>query len=84
RENAAAGVFITLQPPTKDMKQEAASAGAYTNNLFGQSIEKIKIVTIDELLAGERLPYLHMIGNILKKAKRQVPDNDTKLKFEHE
>jgi site-specific DNA-methyltransferase (adenine-specific) len=84
REDAAAGIFITLQPPTKDMKQEAASAGAYTNNLFGQSIERIKIVTIDELLAGERLPYLHMIGNILKKAKRKVPNNDTKLKFEHE
>ena len=30
REKAEIGVFITLQPPTEPMRQEALSAGVYT------------------------------------------------------
>ena len=34
REKAELGVFITLQPPTEPMRQEALSAGVYTPEHF--------------------------------------------------
>ena len=34
REKAEIGVFVTLQPPTEPMRQEALSAGIYTPNTF--------------------------------------------------
>jgi len=52
RENAAIGVFITLKPPSKPMKTEAASAGFYKSALWAGDFPKIQILTIEELLAG--------------------------------
>ena len=55
REGAAIGVFITLEPPTQDMKDEAASAGLYTSPGWGEKYRKVQIVTIDELLKGTKI-----------------------------
>ncbi len=53
RENAAMGIFITLEDPTKPMRQEAASAGVYQSpNRKGVTVPRIQIVTIAELLSG--------------------------------
>ncbi len=52
RENAAIGVFITLNPPSKDMKQEAGDAGYYESEYFNKKYPKIQILTIDELFSG--------------------------------
>ena len=71
RENAAAGIFITLSEPTKDMIKEAASAEFYKNDYIGE-IPKIKIVTIEQILSGERLSIL--AADVLKKA--EAPAND--------
>ena len=68
RENAAAGIFITLMNPTKDMKQEAAAAGFYSNKNM-RDIEKIKIVTIEQILAGESLNE-NLIDDVFKKAEQ--------------
>jgi site-specific DNA-methyltransferase (adenine-specific) len=67
KENAAAGIFITLEPPTKDMLQTAAATGVYSND-FGKNIPKIKVVTIQEILDGERLS-LPLAADVFKKAK---------------
>jgi len=69
RENAAAGVFITLKKPTKDMKQEAASEGFYTNKYNAVKTEKIKIVTIQQILDGERL-IIQGAAEVIKKSGR--------------
>jgi len=73
RENAAAGIFITLNEPTKDMKQEAAVAGVY-NSEYMQDIDKIQIVTIGQILKGERLG-IPLAADVLKKAGMAVNDN---------
>ena len=58
REKAELGVFITLQPPTEPMRQEALSAGAYTPEHFpDQQHPRLQILTIDELLAGSNVAY---------------------------
>lgn len=55
REGAALGVFITLEPPTKDMESEAAAAGLYHSPWFGSNYPKIQILTIGQLLAGAEI-----------------------------
>ena len=58
REKAEVGVFITLQPPTEPMRQEALSAGADTPEHFpDQQYPRLQILTIDELLAGNNVAY---------------------------
>ena len=52
REDAAIGVFITLEPPTKDMEREAFSASFYRSELWQNDYQRIQILTISQLLAG--------------------------------
>jgi len=51
----AMGVFITLEPPTKEMRTEAVSAGSYHSPLWDRDYPKIQILTIGELLQGKAL-----------------------------
>ncbi len=55
REKADYGIFISLEPPTQNMKDEAFEAG-YTDiiNVFSEHIPKIQIITIKELLDGKK------------------------------
>jgi site-specific DNA-methyltransferase (adenine-specific) len=55
RENAAIGVFITLEPPSRDMTTEAVSAGYYRSNLWQKDYQRIQILTIEELLRGKSI-----------------------------
>lgn len=53
REQAAIGVFITLESPSRDMKEEAVKAGFYFSSGWNQNYPKIQILTIEELLNGQ-------------------------------
>ena len=58
REGAEIGLFITLNPPTRPMVREAATAGLYTPEHFPQyQFPRVQILTIEELLAGARAEY---------------------------
>ena len=46
------GLFVTLEPPTRDMVQEAEQAGFYTTPLGNLRIPRLQIRTVEELLAG--------------------------------
>ena len=50
REKAAIGVFITLDPPSRDMITEAVSAGYYESELWQKAYPRLQILTIEELL----------------------------------
>ncbi|MHB8626005.1 MAG: DNA methyltransferase [Aggregatilineales bacterium] len=69
REQAAMAVFITLEPPTTDMKQEAITAGFYSSPLWRQNYPKIQILTLVDLLHGAevKMPPAH---GTLKQAPR--------------
>jgi len=49
----ALGVFITLEPPSRDMRTEGVSAGSYHSPLWDRDYLKIQILTIEELLQGK-------------------------------
>jgi len=55
REGAALGVFITLEPPTREMRTEAVSAGFYESPGLGRTYPRLQILTIEQLLAGARV-----------------------------
>ncbi len=52
--NAELGVFITLEPPTGPMHQEAVKSGYYHSELWHEDYPRVQICTIDDLLAGRR------------------------------
>jgi hypothetical protein len=54
REGAAIGVLLTMEPPTKKMREEAASAGVYTSPA-GTSHPRLQILTVEELLNGKKI-----------------------------
>ncbi len=53
REQAAMGLFISLEPPTREMQREAASGGFYHSEIWQQDYPKIQLRTIDEMLSGQ-------------------------------
>ncbi len=57
REDAAIGVFITLENATRDMITEAVSAGFYHSNGWNRDYPKLQIFTIEDLLNGKELQY---------------------------
>ncbi len=58
REQAAIGVFITLEEPTAPMRTEALSAGVYDSPGWGKEFPRIQILSIAELLreGGVKMP----------------------------
>ena len=73
REKAAIGVLITLQPPTKPMLTEAASAGFYEHKLNKQQFPRLQIRTVKELMEGkgiERPSSVAAVDETFKKAPK--------------
>jgi DNA modification methylase len=57
RENAALGVLIALQEPTRAMRTEAASSGFYESPGWRQRYHRVQVLTVADLLGGERISY---------------------------
>lgn len=83
REKAAMGYFITLYPPTRDMVEECKKLDRYINKLMEKDYPRIQIVTVEEILAGERLniPTSHQIA-VVKSAQSRVADKNQHPLFE--
>jgi site-specific DNA-methyltransferase (adenine-specific) len=69
RENAALGVFITLEPPSRDMTVEAVTAGYYESPWSGQKYPRIQIRTIAELLKGVKIEMPSQYGTFKQASK---------------
>ena len=69
RENAAIGVFITLEKPSQDMNTEAVSAGFYHSLGWNQNYPRIQILTIEELLHSAEVKMPPQFGTF-KQAQR--------------
>lgn len=78
REKAPIGVFLTLEPPTRPMEKEAASAGFYT--LGERQYPRLQIITVEQALAGMK-PAIPLIdtGAAFKRAAREQTGNQPKL-----
>ncbi len=68
REGAEIGILITLDDPSKNMKQEAAAVGQYRSEIMNRAIDRVQIVTVAEILEGKRLD-LPMSLEVLRQAR---------------
>ena len=58
REGAEIGLFITLEPPTGPMDQEAVASGIYTPEHYpDHRYPRLQILTIEDLLSGAQADY---------------------------
>ena len=71
RDKAAIGVLVTLEDPSRPMRDEAAQAGSWHSELFGKDYPKIQIITAKEILEDEKKPDLPpLISEQYRKAER--------------
>jgi site-specific DNA-methyltransferase (adenine-specific) len=77
REGATLGLFVTLEPPTRDMVQEAAQAGFYTTPLGNLRIPRLQIRTVEALLGGEgfAIPSAALLMGVAQ-AERVAPTSE--------
>jgi len=88
RENAAIGVLITLEEPTREMRKEAAGADFYHSDYQNTTHPRLQIITIEELLSGKtldlpvlaRTPATDLTFKKAPKAKRN--SNNESLNFD--
>jgi adenine specific DNA methylase Mod len=70
REKAVIGIFLTLQPPTRDMIKEAVSAGFYPSQ-WG-NFPRLQILTVEDLLTGKATAqYPRLNAATFKRAERK-------------
>ena len=80
REDASIGVFITLEPPSRDMTTEAVSAGYFRSETWQKDYPRIQILTIEDLLAGKIIEMPPSAYGTFKKAdKIKKQDDATQL-----
>jgi len=80
REKALTGIFITLNPPTRQMVSEAAAAG-FAETQFGR-IPRIQILTVEGLLnytESARLPAVD--SSAFRKAPREKTQDQAGFGF---
>ena len=66
RENAAIGVFITLETSSKEMITEAVSAGYYHSPGWNVDYPRLQVLTIAELLRGASVQMPPQYGTFKK------------------
>jgi site-specific DNA-methyltransferase (adenine-specific) len=70
RENAAIGVFLTLEEPTQEMRTEAAAAGFYRSEQWGRDYPRLQLLTVRELLVGAEVK-MPPTAQTFKQARRE-------------
>jgi site-specific DNA-methyltransferase (adenine-specific) len=80
REGAELAVFLTLQPETKGMKDEAKAAGYYEHELMNnRNYPRIQIVSIAEVVEQHKRLDIPMSLEVLKKAQAVSSETQAEL-----
>ena len=83
REGAALGIFITLEPPSREMEKEAAAAGFYHSPLTRRDYPKLQIVTIEQLLNGQEIKVPVTRGTFKQAERVKTPEGaQAELEFD--
>lgn len=68
KERAEFGILLTMDAPTKPMRTTAQAAGKFAHPLMQKEFDRIQIVTVDEILAGQKID-LPMGRDVVKSAQ---------------
>ncbi len=74
REQAALGVLITLEEPSRPMISEAKAAGQYMHEGMGRAYDRISIVTVKDIVEDGKRLQIPMSLDVLKAAQRDAGD----------
>jgi len=55
REKAEFGILISMDSPTKPMRDEIAAAGKYRHPYLDREDDRIQVITVAQILRGDRL-----------------------------
>ncbi|MCD6418973.1 site-specific DNA-methyltransferase, partial [bacterium] len=81
RENAAMGLLLALNEPTKGMLTEAAGAGLFhMPGTRAKTYPKIQIFTVKDYFDGKR-PNIPDIRETLKRARREIRESEKPQKL---
>jgi len=75
REKAEFGFLITMDAPTKAMRDEIAAAGKYRHPMLNREDDRLQVITVAEILAGDRLS-LPMARSDAVKSAAALGDSD--------
>lgn len=83
REQAAIGVLISMEDPSKPMETEAVTAGFFESKTWGKKYPKIQLLTVAELLAGKKIemPPIRQVDATFKRAERHRQGGGTQLEI---
>ncbi len=76
RENAAIGIFLTLEAPTRPMNEEAVAKGFYHSPGWNKDYARIQILTVEDILNGKQ-PDLPPNLQTFKQGRKVLPEGDT-------
>lgn len=82
REKAVIGVLITLEKPTKNMKEEADMGGFYESLTWDKKYPRLQILTVEEILNGKLIdmpPISRVNATYIKAQKGQHGPKQMKL-----
>lgn len=82
REGADFGILLTLEEPSKPMRDEASAVGKYKHPNFNREDDRIQIVTVAQILAGNRIDLPMARQDSLKSAVALVTDPKDVLLFD--
>lgn len=80
RENAEFGFLITMDKPTKAMLGEITAAGKYKNPLLNREDDRLQVITVADILHGDRLNLPMGRADAVKSAAA-IGDADTQDKL---
>jgi site-specific DNA-methyltransferase (adenine-specific) len=76
REKAPISVLITLEEPTKPMREEAKAAGAYKHQLTERTYDRIQIVTVREIIEQGKRMELPLSMEVVKSAQARQDEGE--------
>ena len=84
REQAAVGIFITLESSTREMDIEAATAGHYHSEIWDRDYPRIQILSIEQLLNGAevKLPQTPNNATAFKQAEQVDKEGPKQAKLD--
>lgn len=80
-QKAAAGVLVTLEKPSKPMREEASDAGRYTSKLWhDKDYPRVQILTVEGLLSGiERIDAPPQLNPFAMAARETTREKQTEM-----
>lgn len=75
RDKIAIGVYVTLEPPTRPMIEEAAGKGFYHSLGWNKDYPRLQILTVEQILNGEQVNLPPNIDTF-KQARKLLPEGD--------